>query len=286
MMRRLSLAALLLLGAGLPAFADVVVLRNGRKLEGQVVKKTRQRIELRLSWGVMKIPRARIKAIKKQMSAKKEYSHRAKTTDMDDPVAVERLAQWAAKRGLGKEARDLGAMALGMRLDRRLVAAKKRGTVAAWVETYHWARSHGVDHETQLDMLQKARAIAPSGDRRVEVALAHFRSDIAAEERRLRRMQEAANRPHYAEPENQSYVRSSKGLVPVSGKVTFRAILKPEEHRKQVLARLAAYRRAAAAAKGSPKRARRRRTADPRDQVQDAKKRAAKAKPAEPAAKR
>lgn len=262
MMIRTVVLALSLTLITAPAWADVVFLRNGRKLEGEITKATPTKIKLRMSWGVMTIPRSRIKTIKQQTSAKKEFLLRLKTTDVKDPAALKSLAEWAAKRGLGTESSTLDARSRELLYERRVASAKKRKSVEGWIGTYHWARSSGITRDRQLFCIEQARQLAAPGDRKVAVAMEHLRGDIAAEEALLKRQAEAARGLHYAMPENQTYKKRAGELVSISGKTTLAAMMKPEQNRKKMLARLAAYQRAAAAL---PKSTR----TDPRDQVKD-----------------
>lgn len=246
------------------ADADVLHMRNGRKLEGQILKKTKRTITIRLRAGKMKIPRSLVRRIENAMSAKREFGLRLQAVNRKSPVELDKLAQWASTRGLGKQSRDLRSMAFGLRLERQVKWARKKGTVRAWLDTHAWAKAKSAGAEVRLWLIEQASAIN-GNDPKVRNALKQLKRDLARKAAYVRKLEEIAKRPRYLMP----------GPKHVGG--SFRAVLTPKRNRRAMLRRLARFaigarkKRARAAAKrGKTKQVRKknkrtRRWGDPRD---------------------
>ncbi|MCX7704252.1 MAG: hypothetical protein N2234_09200, partial [Planctomycetota bacterium] len=59
-------------------FADVVVLVDGRRIEGTIVKETEREVVIRVSQGELSIPRERIDEIVRGRKKSDEYEEKAK----------------------------------------------------------------------------------------------------------------------------------------------------------------------------------------------------------------
>jgi hypothetical protein len=96
----LSFALLL---AATPAVADVVLLRNGGRLEGSASEEG-DRIVLRLESGVVRIPKAEVLQVQKTPAPLDEYQSRAAALG-NDATAHWELALWCETAGLSRSAR-------------------------------------------------------------------------------------------------------------------------------------------------------------------------------------
>jgi len=160
--RAATLLAAAALATGAVARADVVHLKNGRTMEGEVVRRTAEAIHLEVRGGKMVLPAAMVERVEERMSPEQEFGARARRTDMSDPRAIDRLALWASSRGLGDRARNLTELARGLRLERKVEAARARGQAGAFVDVYYWAESQGLSPELRGWLLEQARAIDPA----------------------------------------------------------------------------------------------------------------------------
>lgn len=254
MMRALSLVGLFTLACAGPAAADVLHLRNGGKLEGKVLKQGKHRIVIQLRAGKMSVPRSRIKRVEKAMSAKREFGLRKEAVNAKSPVELDKLAEWASKRGLGKEARDLRAQALGIRLEKKVVRAKKKGTVQAYLDLYGWARGADASPEVQLYLIELAAAVRKN-DPKVRRAFAQLERDLARQTAWLKKLEELAKRPQYVMPKSKKAKRAGGG--------SFGAMLSgPDKKRRAMLQRLARFAASARARAGKRTRSK----TDPRDE--------------------
>ena len=99
----IAIAALSALGC--LAFADVVHLKNGGTLEGQVVEEGNQ-IVIKLPVGEVRVSRDAVQAIEKKPGALAEYQKRVAATKDDDPQAHYKLGVWALSVGLKRQAEE------------------------------------------------------------------------------------------------------------------------------------------------------------------------------------
>lgn len=219
LMRTIVLAAASLLAFGSFAAADVIHLKNGRKLEGTIQSQRRDHVRLATPGGTLKVPKAMIKRIEEARSAKAELIERQRAVDPTDPKALDALASWAAKRGLGREAKDLWALATDLRFQRFMDAAKKQGTAEGYVRCFHFARRKAMGRDVQLYCLREAVA-CDADDPEVRTAFRQFESDIAEAEAAIKREQELAKRVRYVNPESERL----KGKASYGDQVAARAV--------------------------------------------------------------
>lgn len=88
-----------------PIEGDVIRFKDGRSLEGKVVKEEKGFVEFRTKFGTVKIERERIASITYGESIEDLLAKKVKATDMTDPDAVFELALWCKEKGLKKEYR-------------------------------------------------------------------------------------------------------------------------------------------------------------------------------------
>jgi len=102
---RQFVAILAVIGIAWPALGDVVHLKSGGSLEGQVVK-TDDGVIVRLPVGEVRISNEAIARIEQKATALDEYQKRAAAVKEDDPEAHYQLGLWAQSVGLKPQARD------------------------------------------------------------------------------------------------------------------------------------------------------------------------------------
>ena len=59
----ICLTVFMLLLAGDCLLADTIIMKDGRKLEGKIIKVSEEEIEIQLKYGTMKVSRSRIEEI-------------------------------------------------------------------------------------------------------------------------------------------------------------------------------------------------------------------------------
>jgi hypothetical protein len=98
--------ALFLLAPAPGILADTVVLKNGRSLEGRVVKETPTHVHLRVpGLGEQSIPRADIREVKKGPSVFDDYEAKVKEVGKDDADGHYKLGLWCEETKLRQEAK-------------------------------------------------------------------------------------------------------------------------------------------------------------------------------------
>jgi hypothetical protein len=97
-----TLAVLLLLAA--PAFADQVFLKNGGKLSGVIVERTKDAIVMEVAPGRVTLPMSRVDRVVEGTSGLALYRERVAGLSASDAAGWLALAQWAADQGLQTQA--------------------------------------------------------------------------------------------------------------------------------------------------------------------------------------
>ncbi len=93
------------LAAASLASADVVHLKNGGSLEGQIVEEG-DAVIIKLPVGEVRVSREAVERIEKKPGALEEYHKRAAAIKDDDPEAHYRLGVWALSVGLKRQAEE------------------------------------------------------------------------------------------------------------------------------------------------------------------------------------
>jgi hypothetical protein len=208
---RLPAVTLALLLLAPPALADVVHLKNGRTIEGKVVKRTDEHVRIKTAQGLIVLPMVTVERVESQATAEEELGDRAVDTDMNDPAAIERLALWASSRGLGDAARDLLALSRGLRLERLVTRAQRLDDPAAFLEAFYWGRTNDVSDEVLDWLISQAASRAPDKDPAVAAATHARREDLAARARDEARREELRRRPRYYDPEQERRFANALG---------------------------------------------------------------------------
>lgn len=107
MMRTKLLLVLLVAAVALPALADEIVLNDGRKLEGKIVKESDKEVEIKTRFGNVKVDRRQIESIEYKESADDLYQEKIESLDRSDPDAIFDLAMWCKENGKKGEYRKL-----------------------------------------------------------------------------------------------------------------------------------------------------------------------------------
>jgi hypothetical protein len=102
MRRTLGLAAVVL-AAGI-ARADIVTLKDGRVIEGDVVSDDGKVVKVKIRMGAITLEKDKIASIEEKLTPEQEYEQRVAKVAEDDAKAQFELAQWAESVKLEKEA--------------------------------------------------------------------------------------------------------------------------------------------------------------------------------------
>ncbi len=98
-------AGILLALLGSLALADVVVLKDGRRIEGKVVRKTETEIVVETAVGEMKFPRSEVKEIIEKKTRDEEYEERLEACESAEDFY--QLGRWCQRNRLKRRAEKL-----------------------------------------------------------------------------------------------------------------------------------------------------------------------------------
>jgi hypothetical protein len=206
-MKRASVVASLVLVAG-PAAADVVVLRGGGELRGEVVERRVDVVVLETGPGRVTLPMSRVERIVAGTTPLSEYRARAAVLSPRDAHGWLALARWAETKALLTQAREayeralaadpgsadahagLGHVAVGGEWLSQAEANRARGLVefeGAWVTAKEriaiLSERAAESHERQIAREAEARVRAAEADARRAEADAR-RAEAEAEQAR------------------------------------------------------------------------------------------------------
>jgi hypothetical protein len=85
-------------------YADVIVFRDGRTIEGKIIKETDERITLKVRYGEVEILRSKIAEIKRGPTAYEQYEKKAKKVE-STAQAHYKLGLWCVEKELREEAK-------------------------------------------------------------------------------------------------------------------------------------------------------------------------------------
>ncbi|HUS57248.1 MAG TPA: HEAT repeat domain-containing protein [Planctomycetota bacterium] len=85
---------------------DILHLKNGNKIEGQITSEGDADVRIRTTVGSVTIKRDDIERIEKKVSPLQQYENTAGTIDDDDSVGHYTLGMWCKENGLKKQARE------------------------------------------------------------------------------------------------------------------------------------------------------------------------------------
>jgi hypothetical protein len=176
-MRRALLSLALFAALGGSARADVIHFANGRTVEGRVVERSATTLTIEVGGGQLTLPVDQVARVEARRAPQDDLADRTRKTDMGDPDAVTRLAEWAASRGLGDTARQLEAHAEGVRLERQVEAARASNTAGAWLDVLAWAEAKGHGKVVLVWLVQQALKVDPQDPEALETNLRLARLD-------------------------------------------------------------------------------------------------------------
>lgn len=113
----LALAAAVIAGVAVAASADVVHLKNGGKVEGQVVSRDAKSLVVKTKVGSVTIDAADVARVEEKDTPQDELARRRKALAEKDADGRVSLAAWAKENGLSKERADLLKEALAIDAD-------------------------------------------------------------------------------------------------------------------------------------------------------------------------
>ncbi|KAF0245753.1 MAG: hypothetical protein FD180_1360 [Planctomycetota bacterium] len=102
-MKRALLLAAVVLAAG-TARADLITLKDGRVIEGDVISDDGKVVKVKLRMGALTIEKDKIVSIEEKLTPEQEYAERLKKLDENDAKSQFELAEWAESVKLEKEA--------------------------------------------------------------------------------------------------------------------------------------------------------------------------------------
>lgn len=210
-MKPMLSAVLGLLVAGGAVQADIIHLKNGRIVEGEVLEHTTQRVAVKLPGGKIVFPTDQVHRIELRRTAKQEFGERVRATDMEDPEALDELALWASGRGLGDEATALQNMAQGLRLEARIDEVRGSRRPGDYIELFHWARGQGCSDEVLDWLLGQAEGI-DAQDYEVLDARRLRNEDLSSRAAQAARREELRRRPRYRMPDLDRHSKSGPQL--------------------------------------------------------------------------
>ncbi len=146
-MPRLLLATGLLIAFAQVGWTDVIVMRDGRRIEGKVLRRDGARLIVLVEKATLKaeisVEAADVVAIEKQSQTSYEAllerfrEQEAVAAKSDDAGGWEVLAQWSKDHGLEEQV----APAIARALAHRVIAAEARGGPASWSALAAWCAS-------------------------------------------------------------------------------------------------------------------------------------------------
>lgn len=124
------LLMLFLMSLSITAFADVITLKDGRRLEGKILESTEDRIRIEMVLGgasaEMWISRKDIASVEKGNTPQEEFAARLAALGKADLEAHRALIAWCREKGLSKEANLLSKRTGAVEIEARKVAHPAR----------------------------------------------------------------------------------------------------------------------------------------------------------------
>lgn len=165
---RAPLSFLFLAALALPAAADIITLKNGRVIEGDVVKDDGKIIKIQLKYGSLTVEKSEVASIEEKLTPEQEYAERRAKLDETSATEQLELAEWAASKKLDDEATGhfIQAATLDPECTRAVEALEKKDyhlVAGEWQDpdTYYPGRGyvrfegrwiHPLEHSWRLSM--------------------------------------------------------------------------------------------------------------------------------------
>lgn len=87
-----------------PGAGDVVQLKNGNRLEGQIVRATETEVTIKLRHGTITVQRSEVQSIERKLTPEQEYRKRLAALEMEDVAGHYKLAEFCLAQGLTTDA--------------------------------------------------------------------------------------------------------------------------------------------------------------------------------------
>lgn len=124
------LLALILLTLPNTAMGDIVILKDGSRMEG-VVSRHGSSLHVDLGYGQVVLPMRLVERVISQDTPRQKYEKKLAGIDQADAEQLKALQQWCSRNGLKKEARELALKVGELVLERQLseLGTKDAGAV-------------------------------------------------------------------------------------------------------------------------------------------------------------
>jgi hypothetical protein len=159
-MRIISILLTLLLSSA-PAFADTILLKNGRSITGQVVAMNKQRVSIRIPGGMIQFNRNLVQEITRLSTPAEQIAQRL-IKIKNNPAALERLSLQAKAQGLPRQARDIKQLAKGLRLEKKLEALNNSKDPSKYLNLLRWTQLNSYSLTVQKFVVGKALRLDPN----------------------------------------------------------------------------------------------------------------------------
>lgn len=162
------LLAAIFLAFPVTVFADVVVFKDGSRIEGEVVEEG-QKIRIKLDCGDMAVPKNQIDHVIKCDTPRQKYRKKLAETGADDVEALKKLKEWCTQNRLEKETEQISAKISRLVLEKKSAGldmkkaqdvfdmalwCQRNGYSGSVVDSYLWkVVSLEPDHAAAREML-------------------------------------------------------------------------------------------------------------------------------------
>ena len=195
-----------------PVFGDIILLKNGRTVRGQVVSISKNRVSIRIPGGTIEFSRSLIDKITRQ-STKAEQIAKQFEKVKTDPKALDELSLEASSAGLHSQSLDIKELANGLRLEKRLEAIRHSKKAEDYIELFHWTQLAGYSLTVQKFVIEKALLLDPrNGLARLakkQILAEELRAQLEAKKKKERkeRAPKRVSRPKILPPKPKSPVK-------------------------------------------------------------------------------
>ncbi|MDF1660200.1 MAG: hypothetical protein P1V97_00410 [Planctomycetota bacterium] len=178
-----------------PVFGDIILLKNGRTVRGQVVSISEDRVSMRIPGGTIEFSRALVKTITRQSTKAEEIAEQFEKVK-SDPNALDKLSLKAAAAGLHSQSVDIKGLADGLRLERRLESIRDSKDPQDYLSLFRWTQLAGYSITVQKFVVEKALKLDPKNGL-ARLALKQLRQEevrAQAEAKRLKSLKKTPPR--------------------------------------------------------------------------------------------
>jgi hypothetical protein len=105
-MCRCQVIALVLALAATPALGDVLFLKGGGRITGEIVSETEAAVTVDIGAGKMTVPKSSVVRVESTISPLQKYRAQAASLAPGDVEGWRKLGRWAAAQGLSLQARE------------------------------------------------------------------------------------------------------------------------------------------------------------------------------------